>query len=148
MKRTVIYFCHTIQIQADKIIKKNRVPVNKELLTGTRSLSIRNYWQGQSLSIRNYWQGQSLSIRNYWQGRSLSITSSLKLRIFVRNQSSKYWISAKWWTFSWWQYFWDWQQKIKQDLSRVVPSWVELSCVVVILEIVFEVILKWNLSSV
>ena len=37
------FFCHTIQIQAYKIIKKNRVPVNKELLTGTRSLSIRNY---------------------------------------------------------------------------------------------------------
>ena len=55
---------------------QTRVPVNKKLLTGTWSLSIRNYWQGQSLSIRNYWQGQSLSIRNYWQGRSLSITSS------------------------------------------------------------------------
>ena len=80
MKRAIIYFCNIIQIQADKIIKKNRVPVNKELLTGTWSLSIRIYWQGQSLSIRNYWQGWSLSIRNYWQGRSLSITSSINLR--------------------------------------------------------------------
>ena len=41
---------------------QTRVPVNKKLLTGTWSLSIRNYWQGQSLSIRNYWQGRSLSI--------------------------------------------------------------------------------------
>ena len=98
MKQAIIYFFNIIQIQADKIIKKNRVPVDKELLTGTRSLSIRNYWQGQSLSIRNYWQGQSLSIRNYWQGqslsirnywqgRSLSITSSNKeLLEFIDNQ--------------------------------------------------------------
>ena len=35
MKRAVIYFSHTIPIQADRIIKENRVHVNKELLTGT-----------------------------------------------------------------------------------------------------------------
>ena len=37
-----------------------RIPVNKELLTGTRSLPILNYWQWQSLSVRNYWQGWPL----------------------------------------------------------------------------------------
>ena len=78
-----------------------RVPVNKELLTGTRSLSIRNYWQGQSLSIANYWQGGSLSIRSYWQGqgRSLLITPSINetksfiLKI-IWNDNNSYYINS------------------------------------------------------
>ena len=35
----------------------------------------------------------------------------------------------------------------EQDLSRVVPSWVELSCIEIILDVVFEVDFKYILDK-
>ena len=49
----------------NSIDKKNsRVPVNKELLTGTRPLAIKNYWQGAVPFNKKSFQGQYLLITN------------------------------------------------------------------------------------
>ena len=38
------------------------------------------------------------------------------------------------------------KEGLKQDLSRVVPSWVELSCIEITLDVVFEVDFKYILD--